>query len=750
MSFDSTTELLDELPAPCVYLAHDKIIAYANIAASKIIRRHADPRTPLRGCPIHETNFTRVHIVDAPELDSALEELEQHGSGDKPRKQEDDVKTTHNTISLQPSQGESCWQWTLSRTSMRSGIFFCLIAHPISTPTTQKHKTTQYEMLQHIARPTFDADDHLVTVFASDLSSRSMNEFGRKELGGLAEQVESMEIESKEWLVYDEDFTTQLSMTDAGIAMAFKAGKGVLSGLSGIEDPTTGTRSIIDSNVILLNDPFNDALLGCIAQARPAQEWSEFLVRHDTASQTSSSSKNLRPLMLRTILLDGRIDFFSPSWEDYSGHSRKVLCQGAWADCAHPKDRADLDRWTAAAMASEQRQEYEVRYRESVSGEYRCFKESLAPWRNAEGRVTRWYYITTDIHELASQRRAAGLASERLYNIVQNMDITIFEIDADRKIKSAEGALYIDTQKGSQKHPREFAEMYLSDAIQVINSAGLVALTNGVEDILRGNTTKAIVEYQVGPKYLRTILVPIKDDLTTAGSNASVTGVLGLSLDYTAQLDNQQAAIKIQAMKQSGQMKDEFLANISHELRTPIAGLLGLLNLLLETELSASQLDLTHSLQSSATDLSRIVNDLLDYSKAHADAMLIEKTPFTLSDVISDLTKSNEILALRKGLRLEIEPIESGACPVLLGDALRVRQILQNLLGNAIKFTETGYVRLSTTVQRAQQNSVDVQMKIQDSGIGIEEDILKRLFRPFVQADQSTTRLYGGTGEVVC
>jgi two-component system, sensor histidine kinase and response regulator len=191
--------------------------------------------------------------------------------------------------------------------------------------------------------------------------------------------------------------------------------------------------------------------------------------------------------------------------------------------------------------------------------------------------------------------------------------------------------------------------------------------------------------------------------------------------------------------------KSEFLANMSHEIRTPMNGVIGMVNFLLETDLSSDQRDFAATIKVSADALLFIINDILDFSKIEAGKMTLERVCFDLRETVKGIIELLNLQAQNKGLELTCS-IQPDTCTRLLGDPTRLRQILLNLLGNAIKFTNQGKVGLEVIPLREIDDDIQLQFSVHDTGIGISEEVQKSLFQSFTQADASTTRKFGGTG----
>lgn len=211
------------------------------------------------------------------------------------------------------------------------------------------------------------------------------------------------------------------------------------------------------------------------------------------------------------------------------------------------------------------------------------------------------------------------------------------------------------------------------------------------------------------------------------------------------EIQNVELDIAKKRAQEAARVKSEFLANMSHELRTPLNGVIGFTRQMLKTRLSTSQQDYLQTIEKSANNLLTIINDILDFSKLEAGKLLLENIPFDFTDALDEVMKLLAPSAHEKGLELTLK-VDNRIPTGLIGDPLRIQQVLTNLIGNAVKFTERGNIDVAVEVKADREENIDLQFMVRDTGIGISERQQAQLFQAFSQADASISRRYGGTG----
>jgi two-component system sensor histidine kinase/response regulator len=348
------------------------------------------------------------------------------------------------------------------------------------------------------------------------------------------------------------------------------------------------------------------------------------------------------------------------------------------------------------------------------------------------------------VRRSASRERArveASLAYERnlLRTLIDNMPDCIYVKDAASRFLVANAGVARLMGVGSPEKllgktdfdffPKELAQRYRDDEVAI--------LRDGEAVINREEPTRTPEGEE---RWLLTTKVPLRD------RNGGTVGLVGMGRDITVRKAAEVALLKAkQAAEDASRSKSEFLANMSHEIRTPMNGILGMTELALDTELNVEQRDCLTAVKSSAESLLTIINDILDFSKIEANRLQLDLITFRLRDSIEETARILAPSAFEKGLEL-ICDVRPDVPEVVVGDPTRLRQVVVNLVGNAVKFTSRGEVSLSVAVDAMDQETVLLHFTVADTGIGIPKEKQQLIFQAFSQADTSTTRKYGGTG----
>jgi PAS domain S-box-containing protein len=360
------------------------------------------------------------------------------------------------------------------------------------------------------------------------------------------------------------------------------------------------------------------------------------------------------------------------------------------------------------------------------------------PLCDRQGRIVGTFGISRDITDRKRTEVELHTTTRFLDSIIENLPIMLF-------IKDAEYLRFQRFNKAGEQLLGYPAEQLLgkndADFFPPAEAAFFLAKD---QDVLRGKQLVDIPEEEIDTRRGKRILHTRKIPLLDAGGRP--THLVGISEDITLARQTAEALRKAKEdAEAASRAKGEFLANVSHEIRTPMNGIIGMTELALDTELTAQQREFLNMVKASADALLDVINDILDFSKIEAGKLDLDRVSFQLRDSLGDTTKTLALRAHKKGLEL--------ACWVLpdvpdhvVGDPGRLRQIVVNLLGNALKFTERGEVVVRVEKASQTEEEVVLHFAVRDTGIGIPRDKQQAIFAPFVQADGSTTRKYGGTG----
>lgn len=508
------------------------------------------------------------------------------------------------------------------------------------------------------------------------------------------------------------------------------------------------------------------------------------------------------PQLLWTTLPDGHHDWYNEGWYRYTGIGVSQSEGVGWQNVFHADDMVEVSKkWSHSLRTGEP---YQVMYRcRRYDGVYKWMLGRALPLRDPKtGEIIKWFGSCTDCDNEVKALEASRKSQAQLTSVINHAHVTIWAIDRDAIITIAEGPgvrslkLAPGTPNGSDGDGSN------SFAGSVGGQSGANGLTRS-EDIKDGesqtnsqsqshvsgsgrrqaqrsmigrsifdvwdspgireaisralNGESVVQEMEIDGRWFRTQYTPQREEnYDVDGSDGAIIGVVGASMDIT---DRRRAELKLEeslnersralaaetAAKEASRIKSEFLANMSHEIRTPIAGVIGLSELLCDTTLTKEQRDFAENIQRSADALLTVINDILDFEKLELGKMDLEKAAFNLQVVLMDTSKMLSFATQKKGLEFNNE-CELKYTGQIIGDAGRLRQVLTNLLTNAIKFTASGSITLRVIETFENATQLHVHFEVRDTGCGISQKTLKRLFQPFSQADPSFARRFGGTG----
>lgn len=346
------------------------------------------------------------------------------------------------------------------------------------------------------------------------------------------------------------------------------------------------------------------------------------------------------------------------------------------------------------------------------------------------------YAIVNDISTRLDAQQALVSTEQRYREIFENANDIIYTHDLKGNFTSINKAA--ERAAGYSRH-----EAIGLNIARIIAPEDLTAAQGMIRRKLGGERTTNYELEIIAKDGLR---IPLEVSTRLQFEDGKPVAVQGIARDITERKQADRKLLQaLKAAQAATVAKSRFLANVSHEIRTPMNGVLGMIHLLLDTNLTNEQRDYAATLLQSATSLLEIMNDILDFSKIEAARLTVENIAFSIEEVLGNIVKLLAGRASAKGL--EMRTAMGPDLPQLVtGDPLRLRQILMNLLSNAIKFTESGTIVLEANHLESLESHSIFRFAVIDTGVGVPAHALERIFESFVQADDSSTRLYGGTG----
>jgi PAS domain S-box-containing protein len=438
--------------------------------------------------------------------------------------------------------------------------------------------------------------------------------------------------------------------------------------------------------------------------------------------------------------------YFSPRWKNLLGYEDNEIPNlfPEWERRVHPDDRARARETIISYFNDPTAPCYELEHRlKHKDGSYRWILSRGLAVRDSAGRPLRMAGSHTDITKLKEMITALGDSESLYHSLVETFPLSIFRKDRDGRFTFGNGrflatlGITLEELRGRTDfdfYPHELAEKYRADDHRVMTTRESF---DSVEEHIKPHGEKLFVQV---------IKTPVYD------ARGQVVGVQVLFWDVTEKKLADEALRRAREVAESAsRSKSEFLANMSHEIRTPMNAVVGMTELLLGTSLEPEQRDYLEMVRKSADSLMSVINDILDFSKIEAGKMDLDHVAFDLREVVGDTLATLALRAHQKGLELVCH-IAPDVPAAVVGDPQRLRQVLVNLVGNAIKFTDGGEVLVSvesqngTDSENPQSAICKLQFSVSDTGIGIPVEKQKLIFDPFAQADGSSTRKYGGTG----
>ena len=408
-----------------------------------------------------------------------------------------------------------------------------------------------------------------------------------------------------------------------------------------------------------------------------------------------------------------------------------------------------------------ERQRYRDQIEKRLSGQ-----SALMPYQHQYVRPDG-VVVTVEIHEHKLESHFQKVVGLRL----ASLDVTerkksedhayetaaelraLFQAFPDLFLRLDRAGNVLDCKGGQSSDPFLTVEKFTDHNLKEILPAGVAELFGEAQDKVRKSGVLEVLEFSAegrqGQQVYESRLLPLSWDHWIAvvrNITARKSGELKLT-EYAQELEqkNQQLEAALATAREATQLRSRFLANMSHEIRTPMNGVLGMTDFLLATKLTPEQQEFAESIKRSADALLALINDILDLSKIEAGKLRLDRVPFQLGTVLGEIASLFALEARTKGLEF-VSTVPADLPRVVVGDPGRLRQVLRNLLGNALKFTDRGEIGIRAELLSDSTNVIQIRFTVHDTGIGIPPDQQGRLFESFTQGDGSSTRRHGGTG----